>query len=372
MTPLRIHRLLGPSWVVGISLVGLTVTIDLLRLTPVFPVPWSAVAFLSFVVVQGFSMSRRIRKAEAATAELNASLAQSTNELRIAAEAYSRFVPDQFLRHLNRESISQVQLGDQVARQMTVLFSDIRDFTSLSEGMTPEENFRFLNRYLGQIGPIIRQNYGFIDKYIGDAVMALFDGPVDEALQAAIEMQLATTSFNEIQCREGLPPIEIGVGLHAGPLMLGIIGEMGRMESTVIADAVNLASRIESLTKHYHCRILVSRPTFEAQSDPQPLQTRPVDLVRVKGRLEAIELLEILDPRFDPGAELKMEHSARLAEAMMTYRRGNFLEARVQFQALAYRDPSDRLYGIFRKRIEEFIRLGTPDHWDGTTVFDVK
>ena len=106
--------------------------------------------------------------------------------------------------------------------------------------------------------------------------------------------------------------------------------------------------------------------------DPQPYLTRPVDLVRVKGKENSVELLEILDDRFDPRANLKVDLAARLAEAMMVYRRGDFFEARTLFQALAYKDPEDKLYTIFRRRIEEFIRLGTPDGWDGTNIFDAK
>ncbi len=339
------------------------------------PLLWlAAFFFLSLLasVAANLLLARRAARAERSSSSLETTLAQSLADLQQAAEAYSRFVPDQFLRHLKRESIAQIQLGDQVARTMTVLFSDIRDFTSLSERMTPEETFRFLNQYLGRIGPVIRDQYGFIDKYIGDAIMALFDGPVDEALSAAVAMQLATAAFSAERVARGLEPVDIGVGVHSGPLMLGIIGEKGRMESTVIADAVNLASRIESLTKHYDCRILVSRATFEAQVEPQPYLTRPVDLVRVKGRGQSVELLEILDERFDPRAPLKNDLAAHLAEAMMVYRRGDFFGARSLFQALAYKDPEDKLYGIFRRRIEECVRLGTPEGWDGTTVFDAK
>lgn len=364
------HRQLVPTFVVGLGVCVAAAVWDRSPLALALPV--TPVAFLAFVVVQMLLLSVRLSRRDIEAEELNLTVAQNLGEMQLAAAAYSRFVPEQFLRHLKRSSISEIRLGDQVARTMTVLFSDIRNFTSLSERLTPEENFQFLNSYLGRIGPVIREQFGFIDKYIGDAIMALFDGPVDEAIAAAVAMQLATVEYNRALADRRWGPITIGVGLHSGPLMLGIVGEEGRMESTVIADAVNLASRIESLTKHYDCRILVSRPTFEAQVDPQPYQTRPVDLVRVKGRTESIELLEILDPRFDARAPLKFELAAHLAEAMMEYRRGNFFEARSRFQKLAYQDPDDTLYGIYRKRIEELIRMGTPEGWDGTTVFDVK
>ena len=219
---------------------------------------------------------------------------------------------------------------------------------------------------------MIREQFGFVDKYIGDAIMALFDGPVDEAIAAAVGIQLATAEYNRSRSDYGPGPIHIGVGLHAGPLMLGVIGELDRMESTVLADAVNLASRIESLTKYYDCKILLTRTTFEAQTDPMPYETRPVDLVRVKGRSQAVELLEILDVRFDPRARLKIELAAHLAEALIVYRSGDLIEARSLFQRLAYRDPEDILYGIYRRRIDEMIRMGIPDGWTGINEFAFK
>jgi two-component system sensor histidine kinase ChiS len=165
--------------------------------------------------------------------------------------AYGRFVPHEFLKFLERESIVDVQLGDQVQKEMTVLFADIRSFTSLSERMSPKENFDFLNAYLSRVSPVIRNHNGFIDKYIGDAVMALFPQTADDAVQAAIEMQKQVSLYNSYRQENGYDPIAIGIGLHSGTLMLGTVGESQRMESTVIADAVNLASRLEGLTKVY-------------------------------------------------------------------------------------------------------------------------
>jgi two-component system sensor histidine kinase ChiS len=183
---------------------------------------------------------------------------------------------------------------------MTVQFSDIRNFTAITEKMTPKESFSFLNEFLGCVGPVVRRHNGFIDKYIGDAIMALYDESVDDALSASIEMQEEVEHFNARRSRSGLAPVAIGVGIHRGPVTLGVLGEAGRLESTVVGDTVNLASRLESLTKQYHALVLISRPTFEQQQHPEGYRTRPVDLVRVKGKRQAVELLEILDPRIDP------------------------------------------------------------------------
>jgi two-component system sensor histidine kinase ChiS len=139
--------------------------------------------------------------------------------------AYGRFVPRNFLKFLGKESIIDVQIGDQVQQKMTVMFSDIRSFTTLSEAMSPQENFNFLNSYLSQVSPVIRQHKGFIDKYIGDAIMALFPESANDAVQAAIAMQKQVALYNEQRQQQGDVPIAIGIGLHTGNLMLGTIGE---------------------------------------------------------------------------------------------------------------------------------------------------
>ncbi|MCP4873788.1 MAG: AAA family ATPase [Proteobacteria bacterium] len=209
------------------------------------------------------------------------------------AGAFARFVPQQFLTFLGKESVVDVGLGDSVQRSMTVLFSDIRSFTSLSEGMTPQENFAFLNEYLARVGPVIRQHDGFIDKYIGDAVMALFPNSVDDAVRAALAMQDAVAELNLDRASRGLPEITIGVGLHHGSLMLGTIGEEERIDSTVISDAVNTASRLEGLTKTYGSPVLISGTTLEKLTDAAPFETKSLGEVELRGRAQTTSLHEI-------------------------------------------------------------------------------
>ena len=151
-----------------------------------------------------------------------------------------------------------IQLGDQMQKEMAILFSDIRSFTDLSEKLTPKENFNFLNSYLKRMSPAIQKNNGFIDKYIGDAIMALFPGDVEDAINAAVDMQKEIRIYNQHRLKLGYDPIKVGCGIHTGNLMLGIIGADDRMEGTVIADSVNVASRIEGLTKVYDASILIS------------------------------------------------------------------------------------------------------------------
>ena len=176
-------------------------------------------------------------------------------------KAYQRFVPKQLLEYLGKDSILDVKLGDQVSINMSILFADIRSFTSISEKMSPEENFKFVNSYLNNIGPLIRKNNGYIDKFMGDGVMALFKTSEKDAIIAAIEMHKSLNSYNQKSSINGQDPIKIGIGINTGKMMLGTLGESNRMEGSVISDAVNIASRLESLTKVYKSDILISEDT---------------------------------------------------------------------------------------------------------------
>jgi len=198
--------------------------------------------------------------------QMSESIRRYMEEIETLNKSYRRFVPEQFLTFLGHPSVVNVKLGDQVQKEMTILFSDIRSFTDISEKMSPEENFNFLNSYLNITGPHIRTHGGFIDKYIGDAIMALFphgEHGADDALKAAIEIKYSLMDFNKEREALGQIPIQVGIGLHTGMLMLGILGEAERMEGTVISDSVNLASRLEALTKHYGASLTTS-PTLNA------------------------------------------------------------------------------------------------------------
>src|SRR5690606_26879972 len=147
--------------------------------------------------------------------------------------AYTKFIPREFLNSLGHENILQVKLGDSKHQEMTVLFSDIRGYTSMSENMSPPDNFKFLNAYLRRIGPGIKANHGFINQYYGDGIMALFENNPQYAIEAAIDMQLRVELYNKERKKKKRPLIEIGVGLHKGPLMIGVLGDEKRMNAGV-------------------------------------------------------------------------------------------------------------------------------------------
>ncbi len=271
-------------------------------------------------------------------------------------DAYGRFVPHEFLYFLGCESILDVQLGNGVQQEMSVLFADIRDFTTLSESMTPEDNFRFLNAYLSRMQPAIAENNGFIDKYIGDAIMALFSGSADDAVKAGISMLQRLDEYNITRGRPERPQIRIGIGINTGSLMLGTVGGANRMEGTAIGDTVNLASRVESLTKEYGVSMLITHQTFSQLRDPVQYAIRIVDRVKVKGKSQTVSIFEVFDadpPEIRAG---KLATERFFLEAVLLYKNQYLREAKQLFEECLRVNPMDSVAQIYAKRCQQHRR----------------
>ena len=293
----------------------------------------------------------------------NELLARIKTHIRLAKinTAYGRFVPHEFLQFLERENIVEVQLGDQVQKEMTILFADIRSFTSLSEKMSPKQNFDFLNAYLSRVSPVIRNHYGFIDKYIGDAIMALFPQAADDAVQAAIEMQKQVSLYNVHRQENSEPPIAIGIGLHTGSLMLGIVGESERMEGTVIADAVNLTSRLEGLTKVYGADILISEQTLSLLKNREQYNYRFLGRVKVKGKSQAVGVFEVYDGNPEQLIELKRQTRAEFEQGVAFYIQENFAQSQQVFQKVLQKNEQDQVTRLYIERCKKALRFGVSE-----------
>ena len=239
---------------------------------------------------------------------------------------YYKFVPEQFRTLLGKEEFTDLQLGDSDSRELTVLFLDIRGFSLISEKMTTKENFEFVNIIYGVAGPIIRRNNGFIDKYIGDAIMALFE-TADDALRSGIDIYKAIVLDHGTAEKIGVDEINIGIGIHTGMAQIGIVGEEERLSGTVISDTVNLSSRFESLTKQYKTALLVSKDTVEKLTDPEDLDLRYLGFVQVAGVNEFKEIYEVLDCLPDEEREKRHNNSDLLSEAIKMFREGRKEEA---------------------------------------------
>lgn len=280
-----------------------------------------------------------------------------TQELYQLNESYERFVPRQFLQLLDKSSIIDVELGDHVQKEMSILFSDIRDFTVLSEQMTPHENFKFINAYMSRMEAVIIQNQGFIDKYVGDEIMALFSGSADDAVRAGIAMLKTLTEYNQHRANSGYAPIRIGIGINTGSLMLGTIGGASRMDSTVIGDAVNLASRLEGLTKNYGVPLLISHDTFSQLKDANQYAFRLINRVNVKGKSVAVSVYEIFDADEPESRELKLLTKREFEQALLFYNMGLLQDAAELFQDCVQHNPKDKVAKIYLEQCQKNRRL---------------
>ncbi len=294
------------------------------------------------------------------------------DSIRETDAAYRKFVPREFLSYVNKKKITEIKLGDHSIMEMSVMFSDLRSYTSLSEKMTPDQSFNFLNSYLGMLGPVIRRNNGFIDKYIGDAIMALFPFKPDDAVRAAVEMQRAIEEYNAERVWFGREPISAGIGIHTGTVLLGTIGEKERMEATVISDAVNLSSRLENLTKLYQAKILISMDTFLELENQSDFSFRILDKVKVKGKEKFVTVVEIMDGYSPEMLEKMMKSRVYFEEGVAFYLSREFEKAIRSFDKVLEELPNDRATLIYMKRAEYFQKNNVPIDWDGVENLEEK
>ncbi|MCB9319898.1 MAG: GAF domain-containing protein [Lewinellaceae bacterium] len=295
--------------------------------------------------------------------------------IRKIHEVTTRFVPYEFISALGRENLTEVVLGDQIEREVTVFFSDIRDYTTLSESMTPEENFRFVNAFNRRVGPRIYHNNGFINQYLGDGIMAIFPGTPAEALAASVEIQQNVRQYNIERAEAGRKPIAIGIGLHTGPLIMGITGDHQRMEATTIADTVNTASRIESLTKYFGAKILLSGESLnkiKAVPNSPDFGLRYLGQVQVKGKYEPVAIFECFDGDSDKQVKWKSETQSLFAEAMDNYLIQDFNTSRRLLQELLSKNPHDLPAQLLLKRIHNHQQNGLPEDWSGVEIMQSK
>lgn len=262
-------------------------------------------------------------------------------------------------------------------RVMTVLFADIRDFTQMSENLTPSELSEFINEYLSENTGIIFENQGTIDKYVGDMVMAFWNAPLDDkhhelhAVETAIAMVHATKVMSKKFKERGWPPVNIGVGISTGDMIVGDMGSIYRKAYTVLGDEVNLGSRIESLTKYYGVSILVSEQTYLAVSK-QGILCRQIDTIRVKGKQKPVTIYEpigllahsnqellVLVDKHQKGIEAYLAQEWSLAFDLFSQLQSNTL-------------LSTRVYGIYSTRIEELRAKAFNIDWDGTFTHQTK
>lgn len=280
-------------------------------------------------------------------------------------EVIKKFVPNEFISSLGKENITDVRLGDQIEKIVTVLFTDIRDFTTLSERMSPEENFRFVSSFNEVLGPIIRKHHGFINQYLGDSIMAIFANHPEDALLAAIEMQRAIRQFNRRRIQNGELPIHAGIGMHTGSLIMGITGDEHRLDAATISDTVNTAARIESLTKYYKSPLLLSEATFKKIADPSKFVFRRLGKVLLKGKNNILSVVECMNGMEEDLAALRKKNMGDFDMAMELYQQGHFEHSIQLFSKVVASDETDQTVNVFFEKAKKYLVEGPPKNWDG-------
>lgn len=329
---------------VGIFIVVATSTSDYLVQLSVLPIPLlGQYGIILFIIAQALLLALTHNEAVKYIENVNLSL--------------YRFVPKQFISHLGKSSIMDVRLGDAVSRHMTVMFSDIRSFTSMAEGMSPDESFRFLNSYLARVGPVIRGNHGYIDKYIGDGIMALFPEAPGDAFICGTTMLKSVQDYNADRVKSGYRPIQIGIGVHSGDLVLGTIGDDERIDGTVIADAVNISSRLEGLNKTYGSCFILTETILQALSTADKESCRWLGLATMKGRRQPVSIYEALVEAATEGFLEKVKTKLQFEKAVGEFAAGRLWDARNLFQELAKSSPADGAADYYANRCEELITL---------------
>ena len=288
-----------------------------------------------------------------------------TTEKRVRS-AMARYMAKEVVDRLLRQD--SLGLGGESVNA-TVLFSDIRRFTSLAEGMSAKSVVELLNEYFTDMVEVIFKRGGVLDKYIGDAIMAVFGAPIasgrhaDDAVLTATEMQHALGLLNERRRTRGQEPIEIGVGLATGEMLSGSVGSERRLEFTVIGDSVNLASRLEGANKHYGTTILLSDTTAALLKDKHLL--RPVDLIRVKGRKTPVEIVEALNHRAAAEGDALRRTIDAYENALRLYRSRNWQAALEGFAGVLDDQPNDGPAKVYVNRCRYYCDQPPPDDWDG-------
>jgi adenylate cyclase len=289
---------------------------------------------------------------------------ESEKAMRLIYEATGKFVPYEFIGALGHKVITDVRLGDQVERIVTVLFSDIRDYTTLSEGMTPEENFKFVCSFNERMGPAIRKHNGFINQYLGDAIMAIFPEKPSDALEAAIEMQSEVQKLNEEGLATNTHPIRIGIGIHTGPLIMGITGDENRMDAATISDAVNTASRLESITKQYKTSILISEACL-LQIERHNYHLRYLGLVQLKGKKEPLNIYECFNNSISEEVEKKQKTLPLFNEGVEHFLNHSFDKSLTAFECVTEIDPDDVTAAFFLENARRNMKIATHESRTG-------
>lgn len=282
------------------------------------------------------------------------------------SEASHRFVPQQFFKSLGKKGILDIQLGDQVQRNMTVMVANLREFSQLSQQLTPAENFNFMNSFLSRFGPLVRREEGIISKYMGAGFMALYPGYAEQSLRTAVAIRGELIAYNEGRRRAGYIPVDVGIAIHHGPLMMGIVGEEQRWEGNVISEDVNVTSVLEKLSKELGANILVTREFFDQMREPERFRHRTLGRITPEGQEQALELIDVYEGDPDLLRQAKDRTKALFERGLLLCQEGRFYDARETFVEVIKLNRLDKAAKLYFYLCDEYYQKGTQAGWNGT------
>ncbi|WP_437559073.1 CHASE2 domain-containing protein [Acidithiobacillus sulfuriphilus] len=295
-----------------------------------------------------------------------------TRKRKYILSRFGQYVPPSLVREMAKFPETLSMQGQ--SRDMTVLFADVCNFTRISEGLSPTELSAMINMYLTAMTEVIQKYKGTVDKYIGDAIMAFWNAPLPDnrhgrnAIMAALEMQAKLAELESEFKAKGWPALRAGIGINSGVMNVGNMGSQFRMAYTVMGDAVNTASRLEGLTRKYGVDIIVGADTRRLVPE---VIFREIDVVRVKGREKAVSIYEPISLRSKMDAD-QFNELNQFEQMRAYYRKQRWTEAMGQLAVLLEKNPSSKLYALYRERIEQFMASPPGDEWDGVFNFQTK
>ncbi len=338
-------------FVFGLLLLGSTVLNDILFVAGKIETGlYSPLGFFFFIFTQAFLISTFFNRALVKVANLSEKLLETNR-------SYGRFVPVEFLSILGKKDVTNVGLGDVIEQEVNLLFCDIRSFTALSEKSKPTEVFNFLNSYFEKMNELIIRYEGIIDKYIGDAILAIFPGRPENAVNCAIEMQKLLRDYDFFLGNEK-KKISAGIAIHHGQVLLGVIGGQKLIQTTVISDAVNTCARLQSLTKTYGVSVIISETILNNLDDPADYRIRFLDHAVVPGKEETIYVCEIYDHESEDQIRLKIQSKRAFDQGIMIYHTGDHEKAWNSFMEVLKINPQDSAAIVYMNRAATYLVQG--------------
>lgn len=292
------------------------------------------------------------------------SIRQYIQEMTKLSNAYFRFVPQQFLKVLGKKNMTQISLGEQTNRRMTMLVCNTRSFSEFSKTLSTDENFRFINSFLKEFGPAIREYGGFTSRYLGPGMLAMFPNEPEEALKAAMKLRATLEGYNVHRQNSGYEPINIGVAVHTADVMIGIIGEEQRLEGSVVSMDVDLTLELEKLSAKLGVNVLLSENCMRSLKMPPQGAYRKLGSFQLAEEISTIELFDVFEGDPEHIRKLKQETKQSFERAVELFRSGRFYDAREVFVSVVKRNRYDLAAKLYFFECDRYFQEGVSEEWN--------